>query len=430
MNKRDISLFKSELLGESYERITHESGLTVIVFPKKLTTTYAIMGVGCGSIDTVADIDGKRIKFPDGIAHFIEHKLFTCEDGSDAFGHFSDYGADANAYTSFNRTAYLFSCTEKFEENLGELIDFVTHPYFTEESVEAEKPIITEEIKMYDDSPTEACLYGMLEAMYERNAVKNNICGSAESISGITPDTLYSFYHSFYKLSNMYLIVCGNVSTEQVLSVVDSYLLEEACDPVNTVKPTDIEPRKIAKEHIEKKMQVARPIFSIGFKDVNIDAVANKRYRKDAGMAILNEMIFSRATSLYSELYEGGMISSPSLDYGYTISKTFAYNFISGEANDPKAVLKKIRKYLDQTVLSKEDFERGKRVMYAEFVKSFDSTESIANTLLSFVGDGAELFEYGDILSSISFEEVQALFEELKAMPIALCSIIPLQSNI
>ena len=135
MKNYNRSFFSSELIGESYELVRHPSGLTVIVFPKKLSTTYAIMGVNCGSINSEAYIDGERTVFPDGVAHFIEHKLFTNEDGSDSFERFSDYGADANAYTSFNRTAYLFSCTENFKESLGELIEFVTHPYFTEESV-------------------------------------------------------------------------------------------------------------------------------------------------------------------------------------------------------------------------------------------------------------------------------------------------------
>lgn len=423
MNK---SVFESAMLGERYERITHRSGLTVIVFPKKLTTAYAIMGICCGSVNTAAKAaDGSKMIFPEGVAHFLEHKLFTCEDGSDAFEHFSDYGADANAYTSFNRTAYLFSCTENFGQSLGELIDFVTHPYFTPESVESEKPIITEEIKMYDDSPSEACFYGMLEGMYVHNKVKNNICGSSESIAKITPDILHSFYDRFYKLSNMYLIVCGNVSADQVLAVADAHLPSEPCGAFEEYVDVLDEPTTVALEYTEKKMQVSKPIFSIGFKDSNIPLSVYERYRKDAGMAILNEMIFSRATKIYSYLYENGIISSPNLDYGYTISRSFAYNFISGEASDPEAVLKVIKEYLEQAHLFEEDFKRGKRVMYAEFVKSFDSSESIANTLLSFVGDGAELFEYGKILESISFEEIKALLDELRSMPTTLCAVVP-----
>ena len=425
MKNFKASVFSSDLIGEKYERVDHPSGLTVIVFPKDLTTTYAIMGVNCGSVNANSVIDGRSITFPDGVAHFIEHKLFTNEDGSDSFERFSDYGADANAYTSFNRTAYLFSCTENFEQSLGELIDFVTHPYFTEESVESEKPIITEEIKMYDDSPSEACLYGMLEGMYVNNRVKNNICGSPKTIANITDKTLYDFYKSFYKLSNMYLIVCGNVTTEQVMTVAEPYISEYAYSDPSTYISEENEPLQVASAYVEKRMQVSKPIFSIGFKDNNIPASDELRYRKDAGMAILNEMLFSRATEIYASLYDRGVISSPNLSYGYTISQTFAYNFISGEADDPKAVLDEITDHIKNTVLCAEDFERGKRVMYAEFVKVFDSSESIANTLLSFAGDGVDCLSYGQMIEDVTFDDISQLFNELKEMPTTLCSVIP-----
>jgi len=424
MNNEKISLFTSNALREKYKYFMHKSGLSIIYFPKETTTAYAILGVACGSIDTEAG--GQS--FPDGIAHFLEHKLFTNEDGSDSFERFSELGADANAYTSFNRTAYLFSCTDNFKESLDELLDFVTHPYFTDDSVESEKPIIAEEIKMYDDSPSEACLYGMLEGLYFNNKVKSNICGSVKSIGEITPKHLYDFYKAFYKPSNAFLIVCGNVKEQDILSAADKYFSEDKKCDFKASAPNTEEPVSVASEYVEKRMPISKPIFSIGFKDSSIPNNANDRYRKDAGMAILNEMLFSRAAPIYSNLYESGLISSPNLDYGYTVSQTFAYNFISGESDSPRCVLEKIKKYIGEAKLLPEDFERGKRVMYAEFVKSFDSTESIANTLLTFAPDGAEIFEYGETIKNISFNEITALFEELRAMPTTLCEVVPLKS--
>lgn len=426
MKNCNLSVFSSDLIGERYECIEHSSGLTVIVFPKKLTSTYAIMGVNCGSVNATAAVDGQKMTFPDGVAHFIEHKLFTNEDGSDSFERFSDYGADANAYTSFNRTAYLFSCTENLEQSLGELISFVTHPYFTAESVESEKPIITEEIKMYDDSPSEVCLYGMLEGMYVNNRVKNNICGTPATIADITDKTLYDFYKSFYRLSNMHLIVCGDVTSEQVMAAAEPYIDGFAySEPIAQISDVN-EPEEVAYKYVEKRMQVSKPLFSIGFKDSHIPESEESRYRKDAGMAILNEMLFSRATEFYASLYDRGVISSPNLSYGYTISQTFAYNFISGEADDPKVVLDQITEYIQSVTLCPEDFERGKRVMYAEFVKVFDSSESIANTILSFAGDGIDCLQYGEFIEDVTFEDISRLFDELKTMPFTLCSVIPM----
>ena len=192
-NTPERSVLRSDLLLEEYTLFSHPSGLKIYVFPKKLTTTYAIMGVRYGSIHnrfSLGSADG-MLTVPDGIAHFLEHKLFTNEDESDSLERFAEYGADANAYTSFNKTAYLFSCTEDCSDALGELIDFVTHPYFTDSSVASEVGIIAEEIKMYDDSPSDRCFYGMLEGMYEHHSIRRNICGSVDSISEINKETLY-----------------------------------------------------------------------------------------------------------------------------------------------------------------------------------------------------------------------------------------------
>ena len=432
MNKE---FFTSELLNESYEKITHPSGLDIYVFPKKLTTTYAIFGVKYGSVNNCFSLshDAKPTAYPDGIAHFLEHKLFINEDGSDSFERFSEYGADANAYTSFNKTAYLFSCTENFEESLGELIDFVTHPYFTPESVASEFGIIGEEIRMYDDNPADRCFYGMLEGMYENHSIRRNICGTEESISKITADTLYECYNAFYNLRNMALIVCGDVDSSTVLAVANEHLKTIApnFDTV-TVNENDNEPSCVFKALIEQKMQVSKPLFNIGIKDTDIPSSPLERHRKDAGMAILDEIIFSRAGKLYNDLFERNLIS-PNLSYGYTISESSAYNSIAGEADDPKLVLEEIKKHvalLRSEGLSLSDFIRGKRVMYAEFVKSFDSTDNIANNLLSFICEDTEMLSYANIIDSISFEYVNELFEtSFDEEKITISIVYPLENK-
>ena len=410
--------FKSKLLKESYRKYSHRSGLDIYIFPKKMTSTYAVFGTKYGSLnnsfyDTASN---SLLTVPDGIAHFLEHKLFACEDGSDAFERFSEYGADANAYTSFNKTCYLFSSTDRFEDSLAELLDFVTHPYFTNESVASEVGIIAEEIKMYDDTPSDRCFYGMLEGMYENHPIKRNICGSAESISKITPELLYKCYDTFYTLDNMALVICGDVSDDTVLSIANKILPSTPSKRSSPVFPNDndLESPRSLKSIVETKMQVSKPIFNIGFKDVDIPSDANERQRKDAAMAILDEMIFSRAGALYNDLLEKDMIS-PALSYGYSISKTAAYNSIAGESDDPHAVYNAILSHIQKIALDGliyEDFLRGKRVMYSEFVRSFDSTDSIANNLFSFICEDAELLSYADILESVTFEDVKALFKK------------------
>ena len=420
--------YQSELLRESYRKYSHSSGLDIYVFPKKMTTTYALFGTKYGSIHNCFRKAGEEwLTVPDGIAHFLEHKLFTCEDGSDAFERFSEYGADANAYTSFNKTCYLFSCTDRFEDSLGELLDFVTHPYFTEESVRSELGIIGEEIKMYDDNPSDRCFYGMLEAMYERHSIRRNICGSAESIAKITPELLYRCHKLFYQLSNMALVVCGDVTDESVLRIADAHLPKnESSVAIEFANENALESPTVYQPYWEIRMQTSKPLFNIGFKDTEIPENGDARQKKDAAMAILDEMLFSRGGALYNSLLERDMIS-PALSYGYSISDSVAYNSLAGEADDPKAVLEEIFRQLDEirkNGLSYEDFLRGKRVMYAEFVKSFDSTDSIANNLFSFICEDSELLSYARILDSVTFEEVVTLFETAFARERCALSVV------
>ncbi len=427
-------LFESKLLDERYYKFTHPTGLTVYVYPKKMSTVYALFGVRYGSVNNnFRTRDGEQITVPDGIAHFLEHKLFFNEDGSDSFERFSELGADPNAYTSFNKTAYLFSCTDGFEDSLGELIDFVTHPYFTPDSVASERGIIGEEIRMYDDSPGDRCFYGMLEGMYKSHSVRRNICGSAESISEITADTLYDCYHAFYRPSNMSLTVCGDVDADRVMEIVEAHLPKTFTgDAVEKINENTFEPKDAYLPRVEQKMQVSKPLFNIGFKDTDIPDDPRLRQKKDAVMAILDEMLFSRAGEFYSSLFERHLIS-PAMSYGYTISETFAHNSIAGEADDPDLVLKEVMDYIGRvraSGLCKEDFERAKRVMYAESVKLFDSVESIANTLFSFVCEDAEIFEYADILGGVTFEDVNDAFEHsFEPSTVTLSVVYPLNKN-
>ncbi len=407
--------FISSRLKEKYYKLNHSSGLTIYVFPKKLTTFYALMGTRYGSINNIftSSESGEKIKVPNGIAHFLEHKLFTNEDGSDSFQQFSQYGADVNAYTSFDKTVYLFSTTDNFDECLAELVGFVTHPYFTEESVQKEQGIIAQEIKMYDDNPYNRCFFGMLEAMYVENPVRVNICGTVKSISQITDKTLYECYNNFYRLSNMAMVVCGDVTPERVLDIVDKSLPKKT-GKGDIVPEFPQEPRNINFPYFETKMQVPKPVFSIGIKDNDISPRAVDRQKKDIAMTILNEMLFSRAGELYNSMYESGLISAE-FSYGYSITKNFAFNSISGESAEPQKVMEIIKDHIKKKRregLSKEDFLRNKRVVYAEFIKNFDSTDDIANMLLSFAFEDSEIFEYVDIIDSITFEDVEKLLED------------------
>ncbi len=402
-------LTESVLLGERYYSCVHKSALPIYVFPKKMSTTYAMLAVKFGSVDNIAD--GER--FSDGVAHFLEHKLFANEDGSDSFERFSAFGADANAYTSHSRTVYLFSCTDEFEKSLAELLTFATHPYFTERSVKKEQGIIAEEIRMCHDDPYDRCYRNMLMGLYENHPVRIDICGSEKSVMGITAEELYRVYNAFYRLDNMALVVCGDVEPDEVLAVADKCLPGAPLAQKKISVPVTDEPARAASPHICVQGQVAKPIFAIGVKDVAVPLDAAAAARRSAAMEILSEMLFSDTGELYNTLFDKGLIS-PEFSFGYSQSRDFGFLRISGEADDPEAVLSHIQAFLAEQRrkgLDEAEFLHCQRIEFAEYIKGFDSTEEIADNLVAFLFEGAELLSYGQVIQSVTFGEVCALFE-------------------
>ena len=382
-----------------------------------MTTTYAMFATRFGSVDQDFCLKGNseqaKIHVPAGVAHFLEHKMFSNEDGVDSFERFSAYGADANAYTAHNRTVYLFGCTENFGQSLAELLRFVTHPYFTEESVRKERGIIAQEIKMYDDDAYERCFTELLRCLYHVHPVRENICGTVQSIEKITPEILMDCYRVFYNLSNMALVVCGHVGLDEILEIADRELPQQA--PVHIVRSLPDEPETVFRSRFDMKMQVAKPIFNIGFKDQGHLLTAMERQRREAIMSVLNEMLFSRSGELFNSMYESGLIS-PGFSYGYSMSDTFSFNSLAGEAADPDAVLSKILAYIEEkkkTGLDPQAFARCRRVMCAEYIKDFDSTEEIAGDLLGYVFDEGEIFTYGELLRQVTIEDTERLLHEV-----------------
>lgn len=394
--------FNSELLGQFYSLTRHKSGLPIYVFPKKTATVHALLATRFGSVDDRLGT-GETDKLPLGVAHFLEHKLFANPNGRDAFEDFAALGADANAYTSHSSTVYLFSATDRYEEALGVLLDFVGHPYFTKENVRKEQGIIAEEIRMCRDNPYDRCYYGMLRGLYADHPIKEEICGSEDSILKITPELLYRAYRTFYRPENMALVVVGDVERERIIALADRYLPKRPeSGPIRFF--THPEPPAVAQPFVKSYGQVAKPVFSIGIKNPPPESDPQKRLLIDAGMAVLSEMLFSESGELYNELLDSGMIS-PDFSSGFSQTRDFAFWQISGEADDPEAVLSAILSYLEKVKkngLCAEDFERARRVEYAEYIKSFDSAEEIAHMLLSFVLDSARIFTYPEMLKKLT----------------------------
>lgn len=422
-----FTLKENKAINERYYYAQHKSGLPVYVIPKNHGTGYAVFGTNFGSIDNRFVCDGKEITLPDGIAHFLEHKLFENEDGIDTFKKYAEYGASANAYTSSDKTVYLFSATENMKESLGILLDFVTHPYFTDETVAKEQGIIGQEIRMYDDNPGWRLYFNMLTALYHKHPARIDTAGTVETIAEITPETLYAAYNTFYNLRNMALVVCGNMSPDEVLEVCDEYLKEAPVISPERIFPE--EPETVYQKEISQKLSVSMPLFSVGIKDTDQPACGKALAKKQAEFEIILELLFGKASDFYTRLYESGLINS-AFSSGYEAHTNFGFGEISGYSNDPDAVYKEILSEIElfkENGFDQEDFERVKRVFYAANIREFNSTDEIANEFIAHVFKGFDMLDYPEVVASVTLEDVTNRFRAAFVEDhIVLSKILPL----
>ena len=429
MNSKTV---RSELLNEEYCYFKHKSGLDVYVFPKNMSTSYALFATKYGSIDNKfkTDRDSAFITVPNGIAHFLEHKMFENENGEDTFARYAKTGANANAYTSNSMTAYLFSCTDNFYESLEILLDFVTKPYFTAETVQKEQGIIAQEIRMYDDNPGSRLYYELLGALYQKHNVKINVAGTVKSISEITPELLYSCYNTFYNLRNMALCVCGNVERDKVCEICDKILKTAPNQEIIREYPN--EPAQINRKTAQAYLKVARPMFAIGIKDVNISSDPYVRLKKNAVAEIVCKMLFGKSSPLYNELYEKNLISGD-LCAEYEHNSSFSFLAFDGESDNPDEVYSVFSEYvksLKDNLPDEDTFQTAKRVRLASFIGMFDSTESICNEFLSFVFDGATVFDYADALNTVTYADTLEFIDEvIREEYSSLAKILPIESR-
>ena len=407
-----FTLKENKAIGEKYFYSKHKSGLSVYVFPKEMGTSYAAFATKFGSNESEFLTDGRKVVLPDGVAHFLEHKMFENSDGRDTFELYAKTGASANAYTSNNRTVYLFSAADNIYESLEILLGFVTDPYFTKETITKEQGIIGQEIKMYDDNPDWQLYFGMLEGLFVNNPVKVDIAGTVETIAESTPDTLFDAYNTFYNLDNMVLVVSGNVSEEEIEKVCDKMLTFKKAPEIERIYPD--EPEHVNKEFVTRKMPVAMPMFCVGIKDNKSPMSGKELGKKRATYGILLDMMFSKSAPFYTRLMDEGLIDS-GFSFSYEAHETFGYAELSGNSDDPRRVFEEIKKEVEfykQNGLDREAFERIKRANFAHLLRMFNSTDDIANEMVSAVFDGLDILDYPEICDSVTFEEVTKLLDE------------------
>lgn len=420
---------KSEILGEKYFEIDHKSGLKIFIMPKEnYSSSYAVFGTKYGSIDTKfkrSDSD-EWITVPEGIAHFLEHKLFENED-LDAFARYAKTGASANAYTSFDKTCYLFQCSGNFEASLEILLDFVTHPYFTKETVEKEQGIIGQEITMYYDVAGWMSTFNLLRCLYKNHPVRIDIAGTVESIAQITDRLLYDCYNTFYNLNNMCLAVVGDVTPEQVLGVCDKML--EKAEPLSIERSFDDEPREIVESYAEYNLAMSMPVFSFGYKEECKDLTQN--LRKMIEVNILLEILAGDTSGLYNKMFDNGLINT-SFSKEYFTGFGYEAIMFDGESVNPQAVADEIKKAvaaLRADGIDDEQFENARRSLYGREIMEYNDIDSIANAVLSAYFNGYSVFDTMEIYKSVTKEDIEKRLENMMMEEYSALSVVKNKEN-
>ena len=397
-----------------------DNGLTVMIIPKPgVQKKYIIWGTNYGSNDSKFIVPGeeKETEVPNGVAHFLEHKLFEQENGTNSLDVLTALGVEANAYTTNDHTAYLFESTDNFYEAMDELMDYVQHPYFTDENVEKEKGIIGQEIMMYDDYPDWRVYLNTMQAMYHNNPIKIDITGTIETIGKIDKEILYKCYNTFYHPSNMALVVCGDFEPKEILEEIKKRLIKNNNQgEIKRIYPE--EPETIVQEKIEQKLEVSQPLYTIGIKDSVSKQTPdhkNEMVKKHIAIEILLNLLIGRSSNLYKELYNEGIIyGQPSLDYEF--GKNYAHVLITGQSTNPEKLYRKFKeqvKKLKEEGINQEDFTRIKKMIYGGYVKEYNDVQDIARIFLADYFKGINSFDYLEEIEGIHIEYLNQVLKDV-----------------
>ncbi|WP_019425052.1 EF-P 5-aminopentanol modification-associated protein YfmH [Paenibacillus sp. OSY-SE] len=411
MEQRQYSQLQETLY---YERM--DNGLDVYVLPKPgFQKTYATFSTKYGSIDNHFKVEGlNAIQVPDGIAHFLEHKMFEEPEG-DIFATFAQQGASANAFTTFDRTVYLFSSTARVEESLETLIDFVQRPYFTDENVEKEKGIIAQEINMYRDNPAWRSYFGLIEAMYQRHPVHIDIAGTVESIGTITKETLYTCYHTFYHPTNMLLFVVGGVDEQAIFELVRHNQSQKQFEPQGQIdRIFEAEPDAVQEARRVSKLPVSIPRCLFGCKEPRPGLEGRALLEYEIATRVMMDLLLGSSSPLNQILYEEGL-TTDSFGSEFNCSPDYAFSIMGGETKEPDRLVQRVQELIEQAKqkgFEMASFERIRNKAIGSYLRMLNSPEAIANEFTKFKFRDTDLFDIISVYESLKLEQVHQRLQE------------------
>lgn len=397
------------------ETLYHEvlpNGLTVYLLPKNdYHKTYGLFSTNYGSIDNefIPYGEKEKVKVPDGIAHFLEHKLFEKEDG-DVFQLFGQQGASANAFTSFTKTSYLFSTTDQVEKNLTTLIDFVQAPYFTEETVNKEKGIIGQEIQMYEDDPNWRMFFGILNNLYPTHPLHIDIAGTVESIDKITAQDLYTCYRTFYQPSNMVLFVVGKMEPEKLMKLIRENQEAKNFPPKQEIVRYFPENTKEIIKQSALEAAITRNKFVLGIKGLDtLPQEGTELLRYKTAINLLFQMILGNTSRNYLAMYNQGIIDD-SFGFEFSLDREFHFADFSGDTDEPEKAAEKVKEiilgFADDPEVSEMNLDLLKKKMLGQYFQSLNSIEYIANQFTQSLFGDRTLFDLPEIIDSIQMKDV------------------------
>ncbi|MDE6953759.1 MAG: insulinase family protein [Erysipelotrichales bacterium] len=405
-----------------------DNGLQVYLLPKAdFSKTYGLFSTNFGSIDTtfVPLHENKMIKVPDGIAHFLEHKMFEMREG-DASDFFAKLGASTNAFTSSSRTAYLFSTTSHERECIELLLDFVQDIYLTDETVQKEKGIINQEIGMYDDDPDWRCYFGSIQNLYQEHPVKIDIAGTVETVDAIDKETLEKCYHTFYHPSNMMLFVVGNIDVEETMSIIRNNQEHKRFEKEEIIQRMKInEPVAIDKKEETLSMDVIMPkvIVSMKINDILNDPM--QRLKRELSMNILLDLLFAKSSPIYEQWTNMGIIND-SFSANFTQERDYSFLQIGGDTfkyNELKEKVLDLIASMKDYQIDETQFKRTIKKNIGMFIGMFNSPESIANMFSRYYFEGVMIFDFIDVLSKLTIQDIEDL-KKLFIYDLTSCYIV------
>lgn len=385
---------------------TAANGLAIRIVPRPgFSRKMAYFVTDFGSIHTDFELDGQIIHAPAGIAHFLEHKMFELP-GRDVSAEFAALGANVNAFTSYDMTAYHFSCSDHFMESLKLLLEFVSVPYFPSESVQREMGIIDQEIGMNEDAPETRIFEDLMQCMYQNHPIRVPILGSRESLREITPELLYACHRAFYTPGNMILCIVGDVDPEQVVALTEQVLGTEKKTVGRKLRPWD-EKMQVLVPECTGAMEVAMPTFQMAFKAEPASSGEAAIYREIVG-DLAAEALFGESSSLYLQLYEDGLIDS-SFGGGYETVDGCAMLTCGGDSYDASAIREAILSRavrLVETGIPEGDFLRMKRSAIGRRIRDLDSFDSTCFRICAYHFSKFAYFDFPAVYGRVRQEDV------------------------